>query len=159
MKRPRLPSLHHFRRNLELYTTGVDASFGMILYRWKQGKPSYLAIKHQQGHWGFPKGHAEGGEQPLETAIREVEEEVGISELKPEKEKTFEEKYEFKVWGRKVAKVVTFWLAEAQQADVQVQQTEIAEYKWITLEEGLELMTFEAAKKVLTEVDTYLKAK
>lgn len=29
-------------------------------------------------HWDFPKGLREAGEQPLETAIREVAEETGI---------------------------------------------------------------------------------
>ncbi len=155
----RLPSIHHFRRNLELYRSGIDESFGMILYQWKQRKPLFLAIKHQQGHWDFPKGHPEGSEDPFQTAVREVEEEVGVSGLKPEKNKQFQEKYEFKVWGRKIMKQVTFWIAEAQNVDVQIQQTEIAEYKWITLEEGLELITFEAGKALLTQVSEYLQSK
>ena len=32
-------------------------------------------------NWDFPKGLCEAGEQPLEAAVREVDEETGISEL------------------------------------------------------------------------------
>ncbi|CAN5300979.1 bis(5'-nucleosyl)-tetraphosphatase [soil metagenome] len=155
----RLPSIHHFRRNLDLYRTGIDESFGIIVYKWRSKKPLFLAIRHQQGHWDFPKGHAEGNEKPIEAALRETQEEVGLTGLKVEKNKTFQEKYEFKVWGRRVSKVVTFWISESQHADVEIQQTEIAEFKWITLEEGHELITFEAGKILLTQVAEYLQTK
>lgn len=164
MKRPHLPyhlplpSLHHFRRNLDLYRTGVDASFGMIIYRWQAGKPVFLTIKHQQGHWDFPKGHAEGHEKPLEAATREVAEEVGLTGLKPEKGVTFLEKYTFRIWGKKINKIVTFWLAESNVAEIQVQQLEIEAYKWVTLAEGLQLITFEAGRTVLTEAAKYLES-
>jgi 8-oxo-dGTP pyrophosphatase MutT (NUDIX family) len=131
----------------------------MIIYQWKDSKPHFLTIKHQQGHWDFPKGHAEGNEKPLEAAIREVEEEVGLSHLKPEKNVTFQEKYSFKVWGKKVDKVVTFWLAETNSTDIQVQQLEIEDYKWVTLAEGKQLITFEAGKQLLTQADEYLQSK
>lgn len=34
--------------------------------------------KHGEGTWGCPGGHVEFGEDPTDTAIREVQEEVGI---------------------------------------------------------------------------------
>ena len=30
------------------------------------------------GYWGFPKGHLEEGENPIQAAIREVQEETGF---------------------------------------------------------------------------------
>ncbi len=159
MKRLQLPSLHHFRRNLDLYRSGIDASFGMIIYQWKAGKPVFLTIKHKTAHWDFPKGHAEGSEEPLEAATREVAEEVGLTHLRPEKNVTFQEKYTFRVWGKAVHKVVTFWLAEAHSEDIQIQQLEIEDYKWVTVAEGLQLITFEAGKQVLTQAAEYLQSK
>ncbi len=154
-----LPTLHHFRRNLELYRSGIDASFGMIIYRWSAGQPLFLVIKHNQGHWDFPKGHAEGSEEPLEAANREVAEEVGLSNVKPNPDTTFQEKYIFRVWGKKISKVVTFWLAETSETDIQVQQAEIEAYKWVSLAEGLELITFEAGRTLLTQVSQHLQSK
>src|SRR5690606_22715525 len=38
-----------------------------------------LVLKHATGSWVFPKGHLERGESELQAAIREVEEEAGVS--------------------------------------------------------------------------------
>ena len=138
---------------------GTDASFGMIIYRWQKGQPLFLIIKHQVGHWDFPKGHPEGSEEPLESAQREVAEEAGLTDLKIEKLPPFEEKYSFKIWGRRIQKTVTLWLAESTTADVQIQATEIAEFKWVTLAEGQHLITFEVAKQLLTKAHEYLQSK
>ena len=35
-----------------------------------------LLIKHNKGHWDFPKGHMEEGETEKQTAVREVKEET-----------------------------------------------------------------------------------
>jgi diadenosine hexaphosphate hydrolase (ATP-forming) len=35
-------------------------------------------VLRRGGEWVFPKGHIEAGEKPVETAIREVEEEAGL---------------------------------------------------------------------------------
>ena len=37
-----------------------------------------LLVKHNDGHWGFPKGHVEKDETELQTAIREVKEETNL---------------------------------------------------------------------------------
>lgn len=37
-----------------------------------------LLLRHVSGSWVFPKGHIEPGEGPLETALREIEEEAGV---------------------------------------------------------------------------------
>lgn len=38
-----------------------------------------LLLKRHNGPWVFPKGHIDPGEQALDTAVREVEEESGVS--------------------------------------------------------------------------------
>ena len=37
-----------------------------------------LLVKHNKGHWDFPKGHVEEGETEKQTALREVKEETNI---------------------------------------------------------------------------------
>jgi 8-oxo-dGTP pyrophosphatase MutT (NUDIX family) len=37
-----------------------------------------LVIRHARGEWIMPKGHVEPGEQPEQTALREVREETGL---------------------------------------------------------------------------------
>lgn len=40
----------------------------------------YLLVKGRQtGIWSFPKGHAKREEDPLQTALREIQEETGLT--------------------------------------------------------------------------------
>jgi len=57
---------------------------GGIVYKMSDGKPHYCLVGPQKPvssktDWLFPKGHIEDGEEPWETALREVREESGVS--------------------------------------------------------------------------------
>ena len=61
-------------------------SAGLLLYRRTNGDVEVLLVhpggpfwaKKDDGAWSIPKGEYERGEDPLEVAIREFEEELGI---------------------------------------------------------------------------------
>ncbi|PCI34672.1 MAG: NUDIX hydrolase [Flavobacteriaceae bacterium] len=59
----------------------VEKAAGGLVYNDKDE----LLFIHRFGKWDLPKGHIEKGEAKKKAAIREVEEECGISELKIEK--------------------------------------------------------------------------
>jgi 8-oxo-dGTP pyrophosphatase MutT (NUDIX family) len=53
---------------------------GGIVFRLRDGTAEYLLIEatNDPTQWVLPKGHVEEGEQPRETAVREVHEETGV---------------------------------------------------------------------------------
>ena len=61
-------------------------SAGILLFRSRDGKTEVLLIKpggpfwhnRDEGAWMIPKGAIESGEMPVDAAIREFEEEIGI---------------------------------------------------------------------------------
>lgn len=55
----------------------IKAAGGIV----KNGKGKFLMI-YRLGYWDLPKGKMESGEKKRETALREVEEECGLSNLK-----------------------------------------------------------------------------
>jgi len=60
-------------------------SAGLLMYRWRRGVPEVLLVhpggpfwaKKDEGSWSIPKGEYEPGEDPLEVAKREFQEETG----------------------------------------------------------------------------------
>lgn len=64
----------------------MTRSAGLLLYRWSAGGELEVMLGHMGGPywerkeaaaWSIPKGQREEGEEPLETARREFEEEIG----------------------------------------------------------------------------------
>ncbi|MEE2934893.1 MAG: NUDIX domain-containing protein [Planctomycetota bacterium] len=51
---------------------------GILLIHRDAGKQSFLLMRHHE-RWDLPKGHCEAGESFRETALRETEEETGIT--------------------------------------------------------------------------------
>ena len=41
----------------------------------------FLLLRNRRGFWGFPQGHKERGDTEIQTLIREVSEETGITYL------------------------------------------------------------------------------
>jgi ADP-ribose pyrophosphatase YjhB (NUDIX family) len=58
-----------------------EPTAGGIVYRKnKQGQVEILLIQDSKDRWTIPKGHIEEGETAQETAVREIEEEAGLSD-------------------------------------------------------------------------------
>ena len=56
----------------------METSCGLIL----RNGDLILLLRYPQGHWGFPKGHVEENDMSHQaTAIRELEEETGITDV------------------------------------------------------------------------------
>ena len=60
----------------------LETSSGGVVYRMLDDGPHFLLIRDPYENWGLPKGHLEGGETPVEAAVREVMEETGLNELR-----------------------------------------------------------------------------
>jgi bis(5'-nucleosidyl)-tetraphosphatase len=53
---------------------------GLLLRREAGGRRRWLLLRNRKrGEWGFPKGHAEAGEDDIACALRECAEETGIA--------------------------------------------------------------------------------
>lgn len=58
-------------------------SGGIIFRRAKSnGQIEILLIQDAKNRWTIPKGHVEPGEEPKQTAEREIQEETGLQEMK-----------------------------------------------------------------------------
>jgi 8-oxo-dGTP pyrophosphatase MutT (NUDIX family) len=114
-------------------------SAGVVVVR-KSGDSWWFLMLRAYRNWDFPKGVVETGEQPLQAAIREVQEETLIDNL----QFTWGEVYrETAPYGHK--KIARYYIAQTTTQAVtlpvrpELGRPEHNEFRWVTFEQGLVL--------------------
>ncbi|PZS20201.1 MAG: NUDIX hydrolase [Pseudonocardiales bacterium] len=81
--------------------------------------------------WSLPKGHIEAGETPEQAAVREVEEETGISGEILAELGTID--FWFVAEGRRIHKTVRHYLLRATGGQLSDADIEVTEVAWVPL--------------------------
>lgn len=125
-----------------------EKSCGVLPYRIKNGQQEFLLIFETFSKcWSLSKGHIEAGETDVQTALRELHEETGLT-AKLDTSRSASIEYPISSFARKE---VVFYLGEVVGVP-QVREGEIEKYKWVTAEELKDYLfpdTFEACKELL----------
>jgi bis(5'-nucleosidyl)-tetraphosphatase len=134
-----------------------EFSAGVVPYN--KDISSYLVLHYEEGHWDFPKGHIEKGENEKDAALREFKEETGIKNV--EILEGFKEKISYffraKYMDNKVVfKEVVFFLAFVYETSVTLSYEHIG-YKWASYEDALNTITYKNSKEVLKKAEQFIK--
>ena len=123
----------------------VRAAGGVVWRRGPNGLEVLLIHRPRYGDWSFPKGKAKGeAESDEETAVREVEEEVGLRLVPgPELEST---RYRDSK-GRQ--KVVRYWAMELPHGEDAIAGDGVDEVRWAGLDEAEQQLTWDRDVVVL----------
>ena len=133
-----------------------ERAAGLILFREDGGRRKYLLIKNRRGgHWGFPKGHIEPGEDELQAALREVFEEVRINHFKVLPGFRTVVRYTFLREANPIHKEVVLFLAQTEE-DGEPFREEVEEMVWLPFREALERITFPEQKEALRQAESWL---
>lgn len=119
---------------------------GFIFYEDPENSEVYVAfIKNKWGQWWLPKGHIEKNENPLQTAFREIEEEIGL------KREVIEfvdfcclDSFSFEKNGRIDTKDLYIYVFNSKRkADlVKSEDDNLHDAAWFKYEEALSLISF-----------------
>jgi len=97
----------------------------------------------------LPKGHPDGAESPLEAALREVREEAGVQAEVVDA--LGEVRYWYQRNGRRIAKVVEFFLLRYVSGDVDDHDHEVELARWMPASEALDTLTYAGERDMVRE--------
>ncbi len=137
-----------------------ERSAGFVLYAVDEGgEQRYLLLRHRNGgHWGFPKGRIEVGEEEEKAALREAREETGIDEIELVLGFRRISAYRFIRNGVPVFKEVIYFLGRVGPGDVALSDEHL-EWQWLAYPYARETLTYADTRKVLRAADRFLQAK
>ena len=131
-----------------------EKSCGAVVYRYNNDVLELLLIRHRfGGHWSFPKGHVEEGENEFQTALREVKEETNLSIRLRE---GFRESVEYfpKPY---IKKQVVYFLGLSLGDTAKRQEEEISELRWVPIDDAERMVSFANDKNLISRSREYLK--
>ncbi len=125
----------------------TDESFGVIPLQYVDGEWFVFLVEQynrQRGdsYWTFPKGHAERGESPAETAVRELAEETALVPVAICEQPTFPMQYTFIHEGVQIDKTVTYFLGLITEPQFRIQASELSAATWQPLATASEQLSF-----------------
>ena len=105
------------------------------------------------GSWGLVKGKIEEGETEYQAAQREIVEEVGLSSLIFLTGFREEVRYTLPSGDEKV---VVYFLSEAHELEITLQEEELSDYRWISYPIICKALSFPDTCRVVKNAVSYL---
>jgi len=132
-----------------------ERSAGAVVFRKARNHRLYLLLQNA-GRWDFPKGGVEKGEGELQTVLREVREETGLSEIRivPGFRKVIE--YFYRRDAKNIHKQVVYFLASTGEERVTI-SFEHQGFGWFPYREALERASYDNSKVTLSEAEKFLR--
>ncbi len=133
----------------------TEKSCGVIVYTKENGNIQYVIVSSQEGIYGFPKGHTEGNESEIETALREVTEETGLT-VKLIPRFRIEDTYTFIRNDEIRQKNIVYFLGEYSNQTPIAQDAELRGVSLMSYETAISVFQFDSSKRLLTEAHNFL---
>lgn len=134
---------------------------GFVIFRRTQDGIKYLLLYKRGAYWNFPKGHFELGENSLDTALRETEEETGIGkqDIRIIPEFRAYEKFYFDRGNERIFDTVILYLAETRKAQISISTREHSGFAWFLYHDAIKTIgkQYAGTKRVLKQANDFIR--
>ena len=134
--------------------TKDQVSAGGVAFRRVQSEVEIAIVSVKPSlRWQLPKGIVDPGETMEVTALREVKEEAGIETEPIDLIQTVQYWYQRVQYGQHIRyhKFVHFFLLSYKGGDVANHDHEIAEARWVSFDEAMEMLAFKSERSVVAK--------
>lgn len=128
------------------YTAG-----GITFRRLSDGKIEFLLMQDHRMRWTIPKGHVESGETLEQTALREMQEEAGLTKLKIV-DRLDKVHFFYRRDGKLIFMTTYIFLMEALDPDepLVLEDTEwVSDLKWFPADQARALIEYKGTKLLM----------
>jgi 8-oxo-dGTP pyrophosphatase MutT (NUDIX family) len=143
----------------------TEKSIGIVLIKREADVRFLILYKKANANfkeaWEFPKGIVDKGEAEMQTGIRELTEETGLTTKDFSFLPEFHDKISFFFRNQNqelVKKEVSFLLAQTNKSDIMLSSEHDA-YRWAPYLEAFELLSQKNLKEILRKANDYVKKK
>lgn len=136
---------------------------GFVVFRRTEEGIKFLMLYRRGNYWNFPKGHFEEGEQSMDVALRETQEETGLgkNELRIVPGFKAYEKFYFVKGEEKIHDTVILYLAETKEAKVTISPREHSGFAWFLYGDAVRVLggKYVGTKRVLKLAHDFIRGK
>lgn len=138
----------------------TQVSSGGVIFR-KTGGDIEIALVSVKGGavWCLPKGLVEKGERTEETAVREVQEETGLTGRAIKKIGDIKYWYYIKDHNAKCRKTVHFYLLEYMSGSTSDHNWEVDSAEWFPLDEAVGKVSYKGDREIVEKARQMLSQK
>ncbi|MBI4127800.1 MAG: NUDIX domain-containing protein [Parcubacteria group bacterium] len=134
----------------------TEHSIGAVLFHDRPEGRVFLLLHYPQGHWDFPKGHVEAGEDELTTLTREINEETGLTDIEIVPGFREESHYTFQNGDTLIFKIVSYHVVRVFSSLVKLSR-EHRGFQWGDAHATMDSATFRNSKVIFEKALLFLK--
>lgn len=128
----------------------------IVFYLNENSEREYLLLKYPEGHLDFVKGHIDSTDEDLKfTALRELEEETGITDIQLVENYFKSTFYTYYREGVQHDKQVDYFLGKVSSKEI-VLSHEHTDFVWLKFSDALNSISYDNAKELLLSAENFL---